>query len=118
MKTHHSRTQVNEMRQAESCLLQALLIGSTNGNLPAFENKETCFFYQGQTASVEMDKSSGRLKVYPRGQATPFYDSGDLDACVDLEYSWELSFEVSKEIQRAVCKARQAHREAIQRTHH
>jgi hypothetical protein len=118
MKTHHSRTQVNEMRQAESCLLQALLIGSTNGNLPAFENKETCFFYQGQVASVEMDKSSGRLKVYPRGQETPFYDSSDLDGCVDLEYSWELSFEVSKEIQRAVCKAQREVREAMRSTHH
>lgn len=118
MKTHHSKTQIIEMRQVESCLLHVLMIGSTNGNLPAFEDKETCFFYQGKTASVEMDKTSGRLKVYQKGQAIPFYDSSDLDACVDLEHSWTLSFEVSNEIQRAICRARHAQREAMQCTHH
>jgi hypothetical protein len=114
MKIHHSRAQINEMRQVESCLLNALLIGSSTGKLPAFEDKEHCFFYQGQTASVEMDKSSGRLKVYQRGQAIPFYDSSDIQACVDLEHSWILSYEVSNEIQRAICRCRHAEREAVQ----
>lgn len=102
------------MRQVESCLLNALLIGSTAGKLPAFEDKEHCFSYQGQTASVEMDKSSGRLKVYQPGQVNPFYDSSDIEACVDLEHSWTLSYEVSNEIQRAICRCRREQREAAQ----
>jgi hypothetical protein len=99
------------MRQVESCLLETLLIGSTSGCLPAFEDKETCFFYRGKTASVEMEKCNGRLKVFQPGQESPFYDSSDLGSCVDLEHSWNLSYEVSNEIQREISRMRRQQRE-------
>lgn len=102
MRIQHSRTQINEMRQVEASLLQTLLIGSCSGCLPAFEDKETCFFYRGRAASVEMEKCNGRIKVYQPGQANPFYDSDDLDGCVDLEHSWSLSYEVSAEIRKEI----------------
>lgn len=118
MRTQHSRTQINEMRQVENCLLQTILIGSTTGLLPSFEDKETCFFYRGRAASVEMEKCNGRLKVFQPGQANAFYDSNDLDGCVDLDHSWSLSYEVSNEIQRAISKTRREQREAIRSTDH
>lgn len=118
MKIQHSRTQINEMRQVEAALLETLLIGSCSGCLPAFEDKETCFFYRGRAASVEMDKCNGRLKVFQPGQASPFYDSYDLDGCVDLEHSWNLSYEVSSEIQRAIGRMRRDQRSMPRGTEH
>lgn len=118
MRTQHSRTQINEMRQVEASLLQTLLIGSCSGCLPAFEDKETCFFYRGRAASVEMEKCNGRIKVFQPGQASPFYDSEDLDGCVDLEHSWNLSYEVSTEMQRAIGKLRSDQRSMANKTEH
>lgn len=118
MKTQHSRTQIIEMRQVEAVLLEALLIGSCSDCLPAFEDTETCFVYRGRAASVEMEKCNGRLKVFQPGQVSPFYDSGDLSGCVDLEHSWNLSYAVSTEIQQAICKARKEQRSRPINTEH
>lgn len=118
MRAQHSRTQINEMRQVEATLLETLLIGSCSGCLPAFEDQETCFLYRGRTASVEMEKCNGRLKVFQPGQVSPFYDSYDLDSCVDLEHSWNLSYEVSTEIQRAIGKMRREQRSMATKAEH
>jgi len=118
MRIQHSRTQISEMRQVEASLLQTLLIGSCSGCLPAFEDKETCFFYRGRAASVEMEKCNGRLKLFQPGQANPFYDSEDLDACVDLEHSWSLSYEVSTEIQRELGRLQRNRRSMPSPTEH
>ncbi|MBI6883033.1 hypothetical protein [Pseudomonas putida] len=93
------------MRQAEGALLQTILIGSATGGIPSFEDKDACFFFQGRNASVEMNKADGRLRVFQKGQVNPFYDSEDLESCVDLDHSWCLSHEVSNEIQRAICQS-------------
>lgn len=118
MLIHHSRTQIVEMRQVEASLLETLLIGSTSGCLPAFEDKETCFFYRGRTASVEMEKCNGRLKVFQPGQSNPFYDSEDLQGCADLEHSWNLSYAVGAEIQKAILKMHRNERSKLTRTEH
>jgi hypothetical protein len=70
--------------------------------VPGYEDRTDAFTYKGSTATVEMDKNNGAIRLFCRGQEISVYDSQHPEACKNPDFVDDLVMEVKGEMRKAL----------------
>lgn len=105
MKNSPDNQKAVEMRQVESVLMEAVLMIASVGDYKDFTSTDEGIRFEGASASAEVDKTNGALRIYLKGKSAPIYDSRNFDDCINLDQAWDVAFQLTTEIQSAVCKS-------------
>ncbi|WP_338924292.1 hypothetical protein V0M98_32285 (plasmid) [Pseudomonas silesiensis] len=94
-------------RMAQPCVNNAILMDllctlGMGPAVPGYEDRQDAFSYQGSTATVEMDKSNGAIRLFCRGQEISVYDSKHPEACSNPAFVGDLVTEVRADMHKAL----------------
>lgn len=95
--TSQTRPNVNS-----AILVDMLCTLGWGGAVPGYEDRTDAFAYKGSTATVEMDKNNGSIRLFCRGQEISVYDSQHPEACSNPDFVDDLLAEVRGEMRKAL----------------
>jgi hypothetical protein len=105
-QTSQTRPSVNN-----AILVDLLCTLGWGGAVPGYEDRADAFAYKGSTATVEMDKNNGSIRLFCRGQAISVYDSQHPEACNNPAFVDDLVTEVGGEMRKALVTQIEADRQ-------
>jgi hypothetical protein len=107
-QTSETRVSVNN-----AILVDLLCTLGWGGAVPGYEDRTDAFAYKGSTATVEMDKNNGSIRLFCRGQEISVYDSQHPEACSNPAFVDDLVTEVRGEMRKALVGQIEADRQFV-----